>query len=232
MGKISDSLGVPPIPGLNDCWNRIGIRGDGSCPELQRHVHCRNCPTYSVAAASLLDRAPPVGEAAIWRSESASPKRLPIEGTESILIFRVGGEWLGLQSAFIKEIAEERKIHSLPHQRNTAVLGIVNIRGALVLCMSLTRLLNVEEANGEEQIQNRNLFKPMLVTNHGEHTVVFPVDEVDGVHRFSQSALAPVLSTVSHTAAIYTKGILPWRDRTVGVLDGDSLFYALNRSIA
>jgi chemotaxis-related protein WspD len=71
----------------------------------------------------------------------------------------------------------------------------------------------------------------MLVTNHGEHAIVFPVDEVDGLHRFSQSELAPVPSTVDHTAAIYTKGILPWRNRTLGVLDGNSLFYALNRSI-
>ena len=232
MDKTSNSLGMSPIPRLNDCWNQIGIRGDGSCPELQRHVHCRNCPTYSAAAADLLDRASPDGEAVIWRSESANPERLPTNGAESILIFRVGVEWLGLQSALIKEIAEVRKIHSLPHQRNAAVLGIVNIRGALVLCMSMARLLNVEKATEEEQVENRNLFKPMLVTNHGQHAIVFPVDEVDGIHRFSESALAPAPSTVEHTAAIYTKGILPWRGRTVGVLDGDSLFYALNRSIA
>jgi chemotaxis-related protein WspD len=232
MAKTSDNLGISPIPRLNDCWNRIGVRGDGSCPELLRHVHCRNCPTYSAAAANLLDRAPPVGGAAAWRSEATSPEQLPRKGAESILIFRVGGEWLGLHSAFIKEIAEERKIHSLPQQRNAAVLGIVNIRGALVLCMSLARLLNVDKATGEEPTQNRNLFKPMLVMNHGENATVFPVDEVDGVHRFSRSELTSVPSTVDHTAAIYTKGILPWRDRTIGVLDGESLFYALNRSIA
>lgn len=223
---------MPPIPRLNDCWNRIGIRGDASCPELKGHVHCRNCPTYSVAAANLLDRVPPVGEAAIWRSEFARPAPLPKEGTESILVFRIGSEWLGLQTSLIKEIAEERKIHSLPHQRNAAVLGIVNIRGALVLCMSLTRLLNAEKAVREEEIKNRTLFKPMLVTNHGEHAIVFSVDEVYGVHRFSRSALAPVPSTVDRKAAIYTVGILPWRDKTLGVLDGDSLFYALNRTIA
>ena len=232
MDRTSDGTAPLPLLRLNDCWNRIGIRGDGSCPELQQHVHCRNCPTYMAAAAILLDRPLPAGEAAIWRSGSASPERLPVEGAESILIFRVGAEWLGLQSALIKEIAEERTIHSLPHQRNDAMLGIVNIRGALVLCMSLARLLKVDKAAGEEQVQNRNLFKPMLVANHGEHAVVFPVDEVDGVHRFSRSALAAVPSTVGHTAATYTKGILPWRDRAVGVIDGDLLFYALNRSIA
>jgi chemotaxis-related protein WspD len=232
MDRTSDGTAPLPLLRLNDCWNRIGIRGDGSCPELQQHVHCRNCPTYMAAAAILLDRAIPDGEAAIWRSESAGPERLPVGGAESILIFRIGAEWLGLQSTLIKEIAEERKIHRLPHQRNDAVLGIVNIRGALVLCMSLARLLKVGEDAGEEQVRNRNLFKPMLVTTHGEHTVVFPVDEVDGVHRFSQSALVAAPSTVGHTSAVYTKGVLPWRDRTVGVLDSDLLFYTLNRSIA
>ena len=47
--------------GLNDCWNKIGVRGDGSCPELERHAHCRNCPVYSAAAAQLLDAELPAG---------------------------------------------------------------------------------------------------------------------------------------------------------------------------
>jgi chemotaxis-related protein WspD len=231
MDKTSDGMAAP-LQRFDDCWNRIGIRGDGSCPELKQHVHCRNCPAYMAAAAILLDRALPDGGAATWHSQSASPERLPMGDAESILIFRIGGEWLGLQSALIREIAEERKVHTLPHQRNDAVLGIVNIRGALVLCMSLARLLKIEKPAAGEQVRNRNLFIPMLVTNHGEHTIVFPVDEVDGVHRFSRSAMTAVPSTVGHTAAPYTKGILPWRDRTVGILDGDLLFYALDRSIA
>ena len=37
--------------GLNDCWNKIGVRGDGSCPELKQHAHCRNCPVYASVAA-------------------------------------------------------------------------------------------------------------------------------------------------------------------------------------
>ena len=35
-----------------DCWNTIGIRGDGSCPELARLAHCQNCPVYVTAAQS------------------------------------------------------------------------------------------------------------------------------------------------------------------------------------
>ena len=40
-------------PVANDCWNKIGVRGDASCAELERHIHCRNCPTYSAAAVRL-----------------------------------------------------------------------------------------------------------------------------------------------------------------------------------
>ena len=62
---------------INDCWNRIGVRGDASCPELEQHVHCRNCPVYSAAAADAArSRAAgrttsPTGRA-ISRSESGS----------------------------------------------------------------------------------------------------------------------------------------------------------------
>ena len=32
---------------IDDCWNRIGIHGDKSCPLLSNHIHCRNCAVYS-----------------------------------------------------------------------------------------------------------------------------------------------------------------------------------------
>ena len=41
---------------VNACWDRIGVQGDASCPELKQHVHCRNCPVYSAGAMQLLDR--------------------------------------------------------------------------------------------------------------------------------------------------------------------------------
>jgi chemotaxis-related protein WspD len=187
---------------------------------------------YHSAAPLLLDRAATVADTTTRPDESPIPQLAARHGAESILVFRVGAEWLGLRSRWIKEIVDERKIHTLPQQRNPAVLGIVNIRGALVLCMSLAALLNVDEATEEEQVRHRHLFKPMVVTTQGEHVTVFPVDEVHGVHRFSPSELAPVPSTIGQTAAMYTRGILPWREKTVGVLDGDSLYHAINRSIA
>src|SRR5437588_4360 len=44
------STGLPEVNVIDDCWNRIGIGGDRTCPELAVHIHCRSCPVFSAAA--------------------------------------------------------------------------------------------------------------------------------------------------------------------------------------
>ena len=41
--------------GIVECWREIGVSGDRSCPELEKHLHCRNCPTHAQIARKLLD---------------------------------------------------------------------------------------------------------------------------------------------------------------------------------
>ena len=54
------------LPGDGDCWNRIGVTGDRSCPELNTFVHCRNCPVFAAAARAFFDRPAPEGYLAEW----------------------------------------------------------------------------------------------------------------------------------------------------------------------
>ncbi|MDB5839475.1 MAG: chemotaxis protein CheW [Herminiimonas sp.] len=221
--------------GIDDCWNQIGIRGDSTCPQLPEYVHCRNCPTYSAAASILLDRALPDGQAGAWNGADAAPVNGFASDTESVMIFRIGAEWLGLPVALVREIAESRMIHSLPHQRNQSVLGIANIRGALVICVALAKLLGLDETagtrRGHEQKPERTLSERMLVVNHDGQPAVFPVAEVHGIHRYDATVLKAAPTTVTRAAATCIRGVLEWRGNTVGVLDGELLFYALNRSL-
>src|ERR1700674_3487561 len=118
---------------VNDCWNRIGVGGDGSCVELEQHVHCRNCPIYSAAALSLLDRDLPDAYQSDWADHFAQAKPSREADTHSAIIFRIGPEWFAFPTLLFDEIAELRTIHSLPHQRSGAVLGLVNVRGELII---------------------------------------------------------------------------------------------------
>ena len=96
---------------IDDCWNRIGIHGDKSCPLLAEHIHCRNCSVYSAAATRLLDRYSLRQED---REHSVVLEADSDVVTRSLLMFRLGEEWLGLPTRCLLEVAPQQAIHSLP----------------------------------------------------------------------------------------------------------------------
>ena len=218
----------PALPVINDCWNKIGVWGDGSCPELARHVHCRHCPVYSAAAAELLNGELPAGYLAEWTAHFAREKPVVERDTQSAVIFRVGTEWFALSVTMFKEISELKAIHSLPHRRTDIVLGLANIRGELLVCVSLAKVLNLEQPPESNPAAHPFL----LVISHEGTRLVFPVDAVGGLQHFSLQTVQKVPATVAGAMATYVTGILPWQGKSVGCLDGPLLYYTLNKSLA
>jgi len=215
---------------MSECWNSIGVRGDRSCPELEQYAHCSHCPVYARAATRLLDGAPPDDYTDQWTAHFAQPALLGHRDTESVVLFRLAAEWFALPTAAVEEIAPLKPIHSIPHRRTRTVVGIANIRGELLVCVSLAVLLEVEAAPPDRagaQDAGR-----LLVLRSGDVHAVCPVDEVSGVIRFDPRTLSDVPATLAHAANRYTKRLLSWRDRFVGVLDDQLVFYTLGRSLA
>src|SRR5580658_8237967 len=137
MSQPANSVPSLTQSAISDCWNKIGVRGDSSCPELQQYFHCRNCPVYSSAAVQLLDAPLPPdyrSRAALAIARSTTPVAFD---THSAAIFRLRSEWLALPTAVLKEIVSLRPIHSMPHRRDGMLLGLANIRGELLPCFSL-----------------------------------------------------------------------------------------------
>jgi chemotaxis-related protein WspD len=217
---------------LNDCWNQIGVWGDGSCPELIKSIHCRNCPIYSAAAVQLLDRELPKGYIAEWTNHFAQETSNAAQDKRSVLIFRLGPEWLALSTIVFEEVSELKTIHSLPHQHNDIVLGLVNIRGELLVGVSMAKALGVEETAQFKPKSNQALHGRMLVISNEGQRLVFPVDEVGGIHHFSGPEIKKVPATIGGARSTYTTGILSWRDQSVGCLNDQLLFYTLNKSLA
>jgi chemotaxis-related protein WspD len=220
------------LPAIDDCWNRIGVHGDRSCPALVQHVHCRNCPVYSAAALLLLDRDIPVAEAPTKPALISTDDEVVDPAATSVVIFRVGAEWLALPTAVVSEVAELRPIHSLPHRRNGFVLGVTNGRGELLPCVALARMLGIEPSDPARATEDRHRAQArLLVIRRGQLRAACPVEDIHGVHRFRASDLKDRPATVARTSS-HTSAVATWRDRTVGVLDEGSLFAALERSLA
>jgi len=232
---------------IDDCWNRIGVRGDMSCPKLERHVHCRNCPVHDEAAARVLDRVEARTSIEQTHAASSDSTRDGDEtGTLSCLVFRIGGEWLGLPTTCCAQVAQLRPVHSLPHRRNRAVSGVVNVRGRLLVCVSLARLFGIEETavktvSGHQAVDARELGRLLVIERarspdhhgNGEHEgpIAFPVDAVDGVHRFTRAQLQPVPATLVQRLSSHAHAVAAFKDATVGLLDADRLIDSLNRSL-
>lgn len=214
---------------LDDCWNKIGVRGDKSCPELAKVAHCRNCPVYAAAAVRLLDAEIPEARRAEWTRRLAVPEAKESSGFRSAVVFRLGREWLSLSTSRLKEISEIRRTHSIPHRGGKLALSLANIRGELLVCVPLRDFLGIEPPT--EGGTRAGLGRMLVARSAGEQPLVFPVDEVDGVHRHPEDEILAVPTTLSKSPGTYSTGVFRLNGKTVGWLDEELLFYTLNRSL-
>jgi chemotaxis-related protein WspD len=225
MNAVAGGLNEAP----HDCWRTIGVRGDKTCPKLAEHAHCRNCPVYSAAATQLLDRDLPPGYLAEWAAHFAKSKPIEEHDTQTAIVFRIASEWFAFSTIALDEVSEQRPIHSLPHQRG-AVLGLVNVRGELLMCVSLAKMLGVAAAEPQDRASIGK--QRLIVVRTSGKLIAFPVNEVLRIHRFHPRDLESAPATIHKSSASYTKAILRLPNKTIGYLDHELLIQALSRSVA
>jgi chemotaxis-related protein WspD len=223
---------APGRAAIDDCWNRIGVQGDGTCPQLKQHVHCNRCPVHAAAALALLDReAPPDYLAECTRHMAQAPKAGPAD-VDSAVVFRIGAEWLALPTPVFLEVAALPAIHSLPGRRGGIVQGVANVRGELLVCVLLGSMLGLTHAAETGHARQRAALRRLVVIGLDGQRLGFAVDEMHGIARFDPGTLKEVPATVARATAPYARAILPWHAHTVGLLDEQLLFYTLHRSLA
>ncbi len=226
------------LPGDGDCWNHIGVAGDRSCPELIPFVHCRNCPVFTAAARSFFNRPAPEGYLAEWARWLAGSDDHDLgepgkhhedgEGFQShgaglsVLIFRLGVEYLAFRTQVLAEVTRLPPVHHVPHRTNQILAGLVNLRGQVELCVSLHGLVGADASAAPTRLV-------VLHDRDCRETWAFPVDEVLGVERIPRRHWHGVPSTLGNPAVGFSQAVLAWNDRSIGLLDEQRIFAALRR---
>ncbi len=214
--------------GLTDCWRTIGMYGNGTCLDLLRYVHCRNCPVHGKAGLQVLDRPLPEDYRAQWTESCAKAGEPPGASSSSAVPFRLAAEWLALPTHCLQEITERRPIHSVPHAHQI-VVGLANMRGELLVCISLGHLLGLAHIPPRNVLRAK--YERLLVLDWGGRRIGFPVDEVQGPHRFRAQHIKPAPAALAKADPAYAESVLQWENRTLVLLDPELLFSALNRSL-
>ncbi len=219
--SINPSVGI----GVGDCWNRIGVQGDRSCPALEEHIHCRNCPVFAAAARGFFDRRAPEGYLAEWSVLLGRPAAMGAADDSALLVFRLGGEWLALALSVVAEVTPPRPVHRVPHRTNRVFMGLVSLRGQLQLCVSLHGLLEVSPPDpAVDPPPNPRL----VVIRQGADAWAFPAEEVAGVHRVARDRLQKVPSTLANPLGSFGRAVfIRGNGRSVDVLDEPRVFEAL-----
>ncbi|HEY3790059.1 MAG TPA: chemotaxis protein CheW [Urbifossiella sp.] len=215
-----------PLVVIDDpCWQRIGVWGDQTCPELRQHTHCHNCPVFALAGRRFLDAPPPEGYSAEWAERLAVPEEETAGDLLGALVFRLGDEWLAMPVGTLVEVTHPRPVHRVPH-RGGLLAGLVNIRGELHLCVRLDLLLGIDLP--ADSLVNR----PRLIAiRRDSDGWVFSADEVDQVHRIAADELRTTPPTLSRSSSRLARGIFTRDGRAIGLLDEDRLFHSFRERV-
>ncbi len=214
---------------INDCWNTIGVWGDESprCERLEELIHCHNCEIYSKAGHMLLGRDAEEDYLEEWKLNLSKPRTQQEHHYKSALVFRMGDEWFALASSFVKEITHCDKHHSLPHRKSHVLRGLVNVRGALLLNVSLGYLFKINKSD----MDNKHNHERYIVIDDGDELFAFPVSEVREIIHYDNNEMMSTPSTLKKDTSCYLKGIIRYKDYDVGIIDNDLLFTALHNNI-
>lgn len=256
----SDKPLQPPtsaVAATQPCWQQIGVWGDRSCETLAQVPHCYDCSTYRAAGEELLSRPLPEKYLQEQTAQTAAPPPSVQSGNaQAALIFRLGREWLALEARFCQQILSPIAAHRLPHRSNRTLLGLVNVRGQLLLKVSLFDILGlsatasgdrssgpphsdpdpvghhhpgsalIQCVSGSHRGGDIKTYARMVVIGHGSEIWVFEAQELDGIHSIRRDQLE---ITAPGGRAACTSAVFPWRGQRVSFLDQQQLFEALKQ---
>ena len=155
----------------------------------------------------------------------ARPRESEAARSASMLVFRIGPEWLALSTTVLDQIAAVQRVHSLPHRRGGTAAGLVNVGGDLVVHVSLAGLLHIVPA-GTSGTQPR-----LVVLRDARGPLATTVDEVWGIHHFDERALQAIPHGFSRAGPLFTVALLQVGDHSAGCLDAPRVMEALSMGL-
>ena len=191
---------------------------------------------FQSARAKLLSRAVSASDLRLQTERVARAEQAISTDVRSVLIFRLGAEWLALPAKICKQVLPSQAECRLPHRSNATLLGIVNVRGQLLLKVSLLPVLRIANLKEKAALtatcetakkSYRRMVVVSVILEAGAVDIgAFDVDEIYGIQSVALSDLQPIAagSAAANACACY---LFDWQDRRVSFLDDVKLFEAV-----
>ena len=211
------------------CWQRIGVKGDRTCPELVKVTHCNNCPVFTAGAVELFTR--PISDDYLdWLTGTiAGEASSKARSDRTLLVFRVAQEWFAIDAGSVRTIAPLGVVRRLAHRRDRAFQGLTAVRGELVPCISLAALLSLPEPDGAAGTDAAR--RLVAVVENKDGAVAIEIAEARGVVAVPATGVRATPDTVRQEVLPVTSGLQSIEGLEVTILDPDALFERMMRTL-
>jgi len=202
---------------IHDCWNKIGVwrTNDEICPTLSNVIHCRNCKTYVDSGLSLLNISYSndycSNNTKIYKQKAESKTNEKV----SVIIFRSQKNWFALKTSIFTEIDNNKTVHSIPHNKNHFIKGLVNIRGELELCISLSSLISQTHKHTDSPTNKVKLI--IIKLDSGKYA--FKPEEILGVHSINNNEIKSAANIITGDRDHLVSGSFDFNEKHIGLID-------------
>jgi purine-binding chemotaxis protein CheW len=155
-------------------------------------------------------------------STSAATPATSAAGAHQVLTFVLGNETYGVDILRVQEIRGWSAVTKIP-DAPPHVLGVLNLRGAIVPVVDLRKRFNLEQA---EYTALTVVIVLLVQGTNGRRDVGVVVDGVSDVVDLSTAAVQPTPDLGSHTVTDHIRGLVSVAERMVVLLDIDRLIGA------
>ncbi len=143
-------------------------------------------------------------------------------GSEQYLTFQLAGEEYGVDILRVQEIKGWERATRIPHAPHY-VLGVINLRGAIVPIIELRRRFGLESvAFGPTTV----VIVVKVASERGERTVGMVVDAVCEVYNVGASDVKPPPEVGSSVDTAFVRGLATVEQKMLILLDIDRLINA------
>jgi chemotaxis signal transduction protein len=134
----------------------------------------------------------------IWSTEVAEKVTALEIKTLSFVVFKLCGEWFGLNVDCFRDVVSPRLVHSIPGRVTDFLDGVVNIEGELLLKVNPNQILGLTH-NSETGLEGK-----FMLLEHDSDCYVIKADEFGGVEKLSSNQIikAPALNNIEFHQAI------------------------------
>jgi chemotaxis signal transduction protein len=181
----------------------------------------------------LLDKPVTQQELAAGAEDAATPADALGRGTVGVLLFKLGDETLAIPAKSLRRITTYTRPSPIPHRTRGILRGLCNIRGELILCADIRRMLGVPPHDSKEQAPGEADPRRMVVIGPADASSwVFEADSLVGVERIDPAALIHAPMTVENALGAFVSGLAEVGDSRVTVLDADRILAGFKAGIA